>query len=574
MKLFNKIALTAVGAFMAVGAGVSALNIKAKSAKAEAVGYKAVTLKDGTTATVDENLEITWTLAGGKISIVQKRGSASKASSGQTTYTAVSASYIEAPRVYTGQYMEFTGVDGYMITGVQLSYTGTYKGNGLSCGSAIAADPDAKFSNKTVTGAVKVVDNTEDFAKTLSTSTTGGMHKFETAAEGGVAKMYISNTNLSDGTNTQLRLTKIEINYIEGAVDAEPDTISVTGPDAVTFGADVQYTSLATLEGSSTDVNQEVTWSVSDETKASISSTGLLTPIANGYVTVRATGKKTTTLYGERNVTISGAKSTDNAYVLDKTAPIASSGYDTSAKIYGVDGIALEVTKAYTKSGTALQFQKSNGIIANVTAMPADIKTVTVQLNKDSLKVKDFVIKVGAARNSLSALTGGVESYDRFITFTVAAEGMRYFEIDASTTGTFIADTIAFGLGNANEATAVATAAAANDMVDEQCAALNVSVETWNSVAGVYATLDATVKAILNGTIKTGYAEVEQLLARYDYIVAKYGYSDFMSRGISSSRAINPIANSNAALLVAAGSICVIAAFATLILLKRKKFVK
>ena len=34
MKLFNKIALTAVGAFMAVGAGVSALNVKAKSASA------------------------------------------------------------------------------------------------------------------------------------------------------------------------------------------------------------------------------------------------------------------------------------------------------------------------------------------------------------------------------------------------------------------------------------------------------------------------------------------------------------------------------------------------------------
>ncbi len=62
--------------------------------------------------------------------------------------------------------------------------------------------------------------------------------------------------------------------------------------------------------------NQTVVWSVSDETLANISASGVLTPIKNGSVTVRASATDASGIVGEKTVSISGVlEGTDGTIV-------------------------------------------------------------------------------------------------------------------------------------------------------------------------------------------------------------------------------------------------------------------
>lgn len=71
------------------------------------------------------------------------------------------------------------------------------------------------------------------------------------------------------------------------------------------------------------------------------------------------------------------------------------------------------------------------------------------------------------------------------------------------------------------------------------------SVEAWNNMATAYAALSAEAKAIITEEAGAGSENVTRFLERYDYILAKYGttnYSNFLARTVTPASTTNPLA--------------------------------
>lgn len=150
-----------------------------------------------TAATTDPEVPayITWTAANGNITITQTQGSSA---------IAVNESYISAPRVYKGHILSFVCAENYTITGINLTYTGSYYGAG----------GDTDFIAGTSVSGNTVTDDKTAITRTLDSSTKGGTHKFTTTNTAGLDKIYLQNP--ADASK-QLRLTEIKITYIKAA---------------------------------------------------------------------------------------------------------------------------------------------------------------------------------------------------------------------------------------------------------------------------------------------------------------------------------------------------------------------
>ena len=211
-----------------------------------------VTLSNGTFSTD----HITWTLGG--ITIQQTKGSSS---------TAVSSSYVSAPRVYKGHILSFTAASGYMIKSISITYSNSYFGNSMTAGT--------ELSGSTVT------DNTTEVARTWAT-TSGGTHVVSAVNSSGLSTIYIQ--NVASGSNVQLRFTQLTITY-EKTTSAESATASFAdSAPSVMVGS--TYTNTLTTTPSSLAVS----YSSSDEDVATVNaSTGLVTGISAGSVLITAT---------------------------------------------------------------------------------------------------------------------------------------------------------------------------------------------------------------------------------------------------------------------------------------------
>ena len=100
---------------------------------------------------------------------------------------------------------------------------------------------------------------------------------------------------------------------------------------------------------------------------------------------------------------------------------------------------------------------------------------------------------------------------------------------------------------------------------------------SWAQFATLYAKLSSSDQSALTNASATGSELINQVVARYDYIVGKYGtatYSDFMNRNPASlSNSIMSINNNNGALvlLITITSVLIISAGALLLMLKKYK---
>ena len=144
-----------------------------------------VSLSDGTFA----NSKITWTAASGNITITQSKGSSG---------TAVSSSYVAAPRVYKGHILSFEAKEGYKIKQIDIKCNSTYYGNSMTAG--------------TVINGTTVTNNTAEVNRSWTTSS-NGTHVVSSVSPDGLSAIHIQNVAT---TNVQLRITAIEITYVEG----------------------------------------------------------------------------------------------------------------------------------------------------------------------------------------------------------------------------------------------------------------------------------------------------------------------------------------------------------------------
>ncbi len=157
---------------------------------------------DLTTGTFADNV-ITWTV-GTDLTIVQHKGKSG---------TVVNKSYIAGPRLYKGHYLCFTATGDTKIAGVEITYTGSYKGSDIVVGSEVVDDvvtPDAS-----ITASISTQNN--------------GKHTFTSAD--GVSVMYIQNSYADAKNYTQLRPSAIKViikEEVSATAPAKP-TLNVTG---------------------------------------------------------------------------------------------------------------------------------------------------------------------------------------------------------------------------------------------------------------------------------------------------------------------------------------------------------
>lgn len=80
-------------------------------------------------------------------------------------------------------------------------------------------------------------------------------------------------------------------------------------------------------------------------------------------------------------------------------------------------------------------------------------------------------------------------------------------------------------------------AALANALLADECSDLSVQSATWTTLSEIYGnSLSADNQTTLKNAVADASGdEIARFASRYDYIVAKYGYSDFADRGVSGS---------------------------------------
>ena len=100
------------------------------------------------------------------------------------------------------------------------------------------------------------------------------------------------------------------------------------------------------------------------------------------------------------------------------------------------------------------------------------------------------------------------------------------------------------------------------------------NVSGWNDLYAVFSQLNATEQLSLrNAAANESGTTVEQAMARYDYVVAKYGYTNFIGRTISNSaHRMNGIIDNNAVVVLTATlALLSTTAFAAFYMLRKKK---
>ena len=235
---------------------------------------------------------ITWTAADGNITIQQIKG----------VGAAINSNYISAPRVYKGNVLAFKWEENYTITGIEITYNGSYYGNSMTAGTAIKGD-------------TLVTDNPTAINRTWAT-TSGGTHVVSTASADGESVIYIQ--NVASAENKQLRPTAIKISYIKAA----STTPTITAGN-VEFGTVVSgKAQAAKLNVTGENLTTAITYSLGSGANFSVS--GTLTT-AGGELTINVTNTAEG-VYNDVLTLVSGTDATKEVTISAKVVQLTGEG--------------------------------------------------------------------------------------------------------------------------------------------------------------------------------------------------------------------------------------------------------
>ncbi len=239
---------------------------------------------------------ITWSAVDGNITVQQLQG---------TSTTAVNANYIAAPRVYKGHILAFTCKENYTITGIEITCNGTYYGNSMTAGTAVASNV--------------VTDDATNILRTWA-STSGGTHVVSTKNADGESAIYIQ--NVASESNVQLRFTALKISYIKAA--ATTPTISAGDVD---FGTVISgKAEAATLNVTGENLTSAITYSL--QSGANFSVTGELTT-TGGKLTVNVTNNAEGE-YEDVLTLVSGTDATKQVTITANVVELTGEGSETN----------------------------------------------------------------------------------------------------------------------------------------------------------------------------------------------------------------------------------------------------
>ncbi len=346
-----------------------------------------VTLADGKFDTD----HITWMAVNGNITITQLKGSSS---------SDVNKNYISAPRVYKGHILSFVCKENYTITGIDITYSGSYYGNNITAGI--------------VTTTTAVTDNTTAIARSISTST-GGTHSFTTTNTAGESAIYIQNE--ASKSNVQLRPTAISITYIKAAT-TEP-SITCTDVDFGTVITGVAESKELTVVGE--NLTEAITATLTTGTNFTVTGTltaegGTLTIGVNATAEGAVSDKLTLTsgsttkevTLSATAVTVSGEGTKENPFTVADVVKLGNPGKLAWVAGYMVGSVSGNGATATITS----EYSATNVALSDATTAAASETFIPVQLSSGTTPQTKLNLKDNAALLSHKVyLYGSLENY-------------------------------------------------------------------------------------------------------------------------------------------------------------------
>jgi hypothetical protein len=107
-----------------------------------------------------------------------------------------------------------------------------------------------------------------------------------------------------------------------------------------------------------------------------------------------------------------------------------------------------------------------------------------------------------------------------------------------------------------------------------ECSALALTTGTWTAVSNVYNSADSAVKVLITNAVAGDSNDLTKAVGRYDFVYAKYGYTDFMDRKPASGARLTELMssdNSSAIIITISTLVLSISSIAFAVIMKKRK---
>jgi len=267
--------------------------------------------------------------------------------------------------------------------------------------------------------------------------------------------------------------------------------------------------------------------------------------------------------YGDTKVTVTATLKTDSAIKVSKDFSVAVASYtltidadskdvigttastrygertilagDASVGYYAIDGYYLTTSRYFQMNGNS-SGAGDYGHIANASALP-DISKIVVNYNTSTWKGSSKILVGNAYLPSTELTASKTDAANGVIVYDVpAGSAYDHFWYSHYEKGNSQIKSIEVTFAPNAEALPTVGDAYASEFLARTvkgCAAQNVESDTWNILSSVYTNVKDT--SLKSASANEGGSIIEQAAARYDVIVAKYGYDDFAGRSPSQS---------------------------------------
>ena len=328
------------------------------------------------------------------------------------------------------------------------------------------------------------------------------------------------------------RFDNVVIDFVSFDSSAEVVPVSaieiVSSSDTVYEGDKIQLSAVVTPDDAT---YKEVEWSLDNYEIADIDETGVLNAISEGTVVVTASATDDSGVIGQKEIKILHS----DAIIYRFGQHEAFAGWNTEYKARELK-FADSTGDLFTASFSSADKQTSN-----ITDMPVSKQgTLTITSSKDMLGI-EFGFEQWTTKTQRLTLT--VDSHSQSMTFpddgiTISYKSESPFKqaIVSATSDNQIGWEYV-KITWAPETSSNAEAFAETFLEEQLCdGGLNApGIGTWNTLADLYGeSLADEEKALFASAVSNEEGTlIEQCVARYDYIVGKYGsdtYQDFMGR--------------------------------------------
>ena len=388
------------------------------------------------------------------------------------------------------------------------------------------------------TGTISVTSTSERVLNGNSlviTPTLGGTGALNATIEDpSIASLSITSTNVTVNT-LMIGTTNITLSYGGSSVNVQ---LEVFEPSI-----NLNFTSLSLLPETSGTVTATPTdfipsnynWSKEDPsgviTLSNITSpTVTVTATANlGSATLIVEASDGTTSK-QQSILVSVSEITEGKYTISSnstsyTNPMTISQFNIAKEIPDLDNLTISDISNIRAGASPNTSHISIGGSSTVggsfkLTLPEGLYATSIKftgLVVDSGKTPTLGINNGVSFKYASGMTEAtLYSYSNTLTITTSPSRIwvSAIEIEAKTAGNAAID---FGTNFLA-------------ITDAECLLANVQSSTWTKIQTSYVGMDADVKSIIeSSTINNSGNDLEKALGRYEFICAKYGYTDFIS---------------------------------------------